>query len=119
MCSSDLPRAEGHHDEIARLRQNRPPPGECFTQSFLKALWYLGGTEGSATVQAGMTAEAIGHARRMGFRYVVVYPSLYEKSFAAVIGRSLSVVMQVLTEHLGTPIYRDSQVVVFALPEGG
>jgi hypothetical protein len=110
-------RAEGHHDEMARLTLHRPPPSECFTLPFLQALWYLGSAEGAEVVEAGFQPEAIAAARRAGFRYVLVYRKVYAGSMGQQLGLDLPAVEKVLSDHLGPPTWVDPEVAAWTLPE--
>lgn len=109
-------RAEGHHDEVPRLREGRTAPTDCFTLSFLQSLWFLGAPGVSPESLPGLQAAAIAEAQAAGFRYVVLYPSLYKYYAQEGITRNKDEVLQALQARLGAPIFKDDTLIAFKLP---
>ena len=110
-------RSDLHHDALHRLRNDMPPPDNCFQLPLLKAAWYIGQEtpEAQAALAAGLTPAAVEEARAAGFRYFVLYPEGFRLLRHQKIQRSQAAMEAALTARFGAPIFEDAQVKVWAL----
>ncbi len=108
-------RSEGHHDEMDAAASEKEPPSSCYPLPLLRSLWYLGLPGQDHLVEPGLSAEALQAARDAGFRYIVVYPSVYQSLQRRGSKVNPTVAMDRLIQLLGTPEVQQRDLVVFRL----
>ncbi|HNH45849.1 MAG TPA: hypothetical protein PKY30_02365 [Myxococcota bacterium] len=108
-------RSEGHHDEMDAAASEKEPPKPCYTLPLVRSLWYLGLPGKDSLVEPGLSTEALQEARDAGFRYIVVYPSVYQSLQRRGSKVNPTVALERLTQILGPPEVQQRDLVVFRL----
>ena len=110
-------RSDLHHDALHRLRNDMPPPDNCFQLPLLRAAWYIGQQTPAALAaqEAGFTPAAVAEARAAGFRYFVLYPEGFRLLRHEKIQRSQAAMEAALTARFGAAIFEDAQIKVWEL----
>ncbi len=100
-------RSEGHHDVSVDARRRTEAPRDCYTSALVRGLWSLERGVAYRPDEADLAA-----AEADGFRYVVVYSSLYtsQPGLAA-----LTRPHAALREVFGPPVKDDGEVAIYAL----
>lgn len=91
-----------------------PSPPSCFRGDFAAAMWALGRRDEGArpVVEAGLAEGALAAARRLGVRWIVMYPALYARR--PELDRAAA--EQELRARLGPPTYADPGMRIWTLP---
>ena len=108
-------RSEGHHDEMDAAAAGKEPPAPCYQLPLLRSLWYLGIPGKDSLVEPGLAPEALQGAREAGFRYIVVYPSVYQSLQRRGSKVNVTVALDRLKQLLGEPQVQQRDLVVFRL----
>lgn len=100
-------RSEGHHDVSMDARRRTDAPTDCYTTALVRGLWSL-----ERGVPYRPTEAELAEAEADGFRYVVVYGSLYTNEPGAA---GLTRPHPALREMFGEPVVDEGGVAIYAI----